>query len=170
MSRARFTEFMVLVDTHYAPKTPEEEKALGDDLLAAVREFCSVAVLRRVLLCDDVSKLRKKQLTGASVEIGEKYHRLHVHFVLNLEHQTTVYLKHPDGRTINKQCQEWFNERLGTNCFVSVALADTRAKNYATKGRKGVASATANRVSISREEIENENGRTTGGATSSDRS
>lgn len=169
MSRTRFTEFMVLVDTHYAPKTPEEEKALGDDLLEAVKEFCSVPVLKKVLLCEDSSKLRKKQLTGAGVEIGDKYHRLHVHFTINLEHQTTVYLAHPDGRTINRQCQEWFNQRLGTSCFVSVALADTRAKNYATKGRKGQGTITANRVSIGRQEIEDENRRTTGGATISDR-
>lgn len=153
MPRVRFTEFIVLVDTHYAPKTEAEEKALSDDLLAAVKEFCSVPVLRQVLLCEDVTKLRRKQLTGASVELGDKYRRIHVHFVLNLEHETTIYLKHPNGRTVNRTCQDWFNERLGTSCFVSVALGDTRAKNYATKGQKG-ATDDVKRVSITRADIE----------------
>lgn len=152
MSRTRFTEFIVLVDTHYAPKTPEEEKALSDDLLAAVQEFSSVPVLRQLLLCEDSSKLRRKQLTGASVELGDTYKRIHVHFVLNLEHQTTLYLKHPDGRTINRVCQDWFNKRLGTSCFVSVALGDTRAKNYAAKGTKH--GPTVERVSIRRADVE----------------
>lgn len=148
----RFTEFIVLVDTHYAPKTPEEEKALSDDLLEAVKEFSSREVLRELLLCKDSSKLRTKQLTGASVELGETYKRIHVHFVLNLEHDTEIYLKHPDGRTINRVCQDWFNNRLGTSCFVSVALGDTRAKNYAAKGTKR--GTTVKRVSISRADVE----------------
>lgn len=153
MPRTRFTEFIILVDTHYKPKTPLEEETLTQELLDAVKEFTSVPVLRRVLLCEDASKLRRKQLTGASVELGDRYGRIHVHFVLNLEHQTTVYLAHPDGRTVNRQFQDWFNERLGTNTFVSVSLGDTRAKNYATKGTKSPA-AGVGRVSIDRGAVE----------------
>ena len=161
---------MILVDTHYAPKTTAEEQALSEDLKAAVVECCSVPVLRTLLLCDDVSKLRRKQLMGVGVEIGEKYKRIHVHFQLNLEHQTTVYLRHPDDdRTINRQFQDWFNRRLGTSCFVSVKLTDTRAKNYATKGAKGRGgtrqrpTVTANRISINRAAIEASKERDGGG-------
>lgn len=157
MPRLRFTEFLILVDTHYAPKNAAEEQALSEELKAAVLEFCSVPVLRQVVLCEDVTKLRSKQLTGAGVEIGDKYKRIHVHFTLNLQHQTTVYLKHPDGRTVNREFQEWFNRRLGTSCFVSVELGDTRAKNYATKGVKGGrggATVGARAISINRKAVE----------------
>lgn len=166
MSRTRFTEFAILVDTHYVPKTADEEATMTAELEAAVKEFCSVPVLRSVILCDDVTKLRKKQLMGSSVEIGDKYKRIHVHFVLNLEHQTTIYLKHPDGRTINRVCQEWFNERLGTSCFVAVSLADTRAKNYATKGTKRGAKVES--VSIDRATIEASTRTASGGTKTGD--
>lgn len=138
-TRDRFTDLMVLVDPHIVPVDDADLRERGQWLMQAVNAFVTPAVLKATVPCADPSKLRRAQLLGASVEVGDKYGRVHIHFNLNLMHRTTVYLKHPDGRTINDSIQTWFNERLGKSCFVSVRLADTsRAKNYATKSGGGV--------------------------------
>jgi len=134
MSRDRYTDLMITVDPHVVPADETETTQIANQLKAAVTAFVTAPVLKAVLPCGDPSKLRRAQLIGFAVEIGEKYGREHVHFNLNLTHRTKIYLKHPDGRTINDEVQKWFNERLGRSCFVSVRLAETgRAKNYATK-------------------------------------
>jgi hypothetical protein len=142
---------MILVDPHIVPKDSEEERTLGDWLMAAVRAFVTAPVLRATIPTEDPSRLKRAQLLNASVEVGDKYGRIHVHFNLNLTHPTKVLLKHPDGRTINDEVQNWFNRQLGQSCFVSVRLAESgRAKNYATKnGTPG-----GGAVSINREKLD----------------
>lgn len=137
-SRDRFTDLMVVVDPHIVPADDNDQQKWGDILISAVQRFVTPAVLKAVLLCEDSSRLKRAQLVNASVELGDKYGRIHIHFNLNLTHQTKVLLKHPDGREINDQFQQWFNAELGRSCFVSVRLADSgRAKNYATKSGVG---------------------------------
>lgn len=154
-SRERFTDLMILVDPHIVPRDSEHERALGDWLIAAVRSFVTAPVLRATIPTEDPSRLKRAQLLNASVEVGDKYGRIHVHFNLNLTHTTKVLLKHPDGRTINDEVQKWFNQQLGIaadqSCFVSVRLAESgRAKNYATKnGTPG-----GGAVSIDREKLD----------------
>lgn len=135
MPRSRYTDFMVLVDPHIVPGDDTEQEEWTQKLMDAVREFVTAPVLRQVLLCEDSTKLRAARLVGASVELGDLYGRVHIHFNLSLTHETQVYLKSPDGREINRVFAEWFSRRLGKDgVFVSVKLADTsRAKNYATK-------------------------------------
>lgn len=138
-SRERFTDLMILVDPHIVPIDDADAQVKGDWLMDAVRGFVTAPVLRATIPTEDPTRLMRAQLLGASVEIGERYGRIHVHFNLNLTHKTKVLLKHPDGRTINDEVQKWFNQRLGVSCFVSVRLAETgRAKNYATKDGTGV--------------------------------
>lgn len=134
MSRDRFTDLMITVDPHIIPKDETEVQIVANQLKSAVQAFVTAPVLKAVLPCENPNALKRAQLIGLSVEIGEKYGREHVHFNLNLTHRTKILLKHPDGRTINDEVQKWFNQRLERSCFVSVRLADTsRAKNYATK-------------------------------------
>lgn len=166
-SRTRFTDLMVLVDPHIVPADDTETALLSAQLMSAARAFVTPAVLKATIPCENPNKLKRAQLLGASVEIGERYGRIHIHFNLNLTHETKIYLKHPgDGKTINNEVQEWFNERLGKSCFVSVRLADTgRAKNYATKGTKGAANSGPD-ISIGRKELDEAQDRPNGSSTS----
>lgn len=152
MSRDRFTDFMVTVDPHIVPADETEVQLLANQLKSAVQAFVTAPVLKTVLPCEDPNGLKRAQLLNMAVEIGEKYGREHVHFNLNLTHRTKIFLKHPDGRTINDEVQKWFNQRLDRSCFVSVRLADSgRAKNYATKA--GTTTAEPSSVSITGAQI-----------------
>ncbi len=134
----RYTDLMITVDTHCQPKDDEDRVRLTELLKRVLKEFNTAAALKATLLCEDPSKLRRVVMTSASVEEGDKYGRVHAHFNLSIEHETNVYLRHPDGRTLNRVLIDWFNARLepetGKDCYVRASLAESsRAKNYATK-------------------------------------
>ena len=138
MPRRRFTHYFITVDTHTVAENEDIEKETSDVLIGAVKRFIEPANLKTVLLVADPSRLKAVKLQNASVEVGDKYRHVHIHFNLQIEHETEVYLKDPrDGRTINVAVADFFNSilepRLGRKCFVSVRLGDTRAQNYATK-------------------------------------
>lgn len=143
-ARTRYTDLFFTVDTHVKPNDADDEQRLARALVEAVDAFVTPAVLRAVLPCDDARKLRGATLTPWVPEVGSKFGRIHCHFNLSLRHETKIYLKHPrDGRTINEQVQQWFDERLepvtGRKCFARVSLADSgRAKNYAVKHGQAV--------------------------------
>lgn len=144
MPRRRYTHFFITVDTHTASENEDQEKEVSDILLDSVRRFVQPTNLKVVLLSGDPSKLKAVKLKNASVEVGDKYRHIHVHFNLEIEHETELYLKAPDGRTINNSVADFFNSilepRLGHRCFVAVRLGDTRAQNYATKNGQAVPS------------------------------
>jgi hypothetical protein len=148
MPRRAYTTFFITVDTHVKSTGPELEREIGFLLLTTIKEFCTPQVLRQVLLVEDVSKLKRARLNNASVETGDKYDRIHAHFNLQLAHETTIYLKAPDGRTINPRVAEWFNGKLepttGKKVFVSVRLGNSAAENYAVKSGAAVEDFTVN--------------------------
>lgn len=134
----RYTDLFFTIDTHVAPESDEDQVRVTNLLTRTIREFLSAAVLKAVLLCEDPTKLRRVVPSGGSVELGDKYNRIHAHFNLSVAHETNVYLKHPDGRTLNTVVADWFNTKLepetGRACYARVTLADSsRAKNYAAK-------------------------------------
>ena len=136
-ARSRYTDFFVTVDTHVASADDAQDKLIGALLLQTVRKFCTPAVLKQVLITDNPNKLRMATLTNASVEIGEKYKRIHVHFNISLLHETFIRLA-ANGESINTRVANWFDSELedstGKKCYASVRLSESsRAKNYAIK-------------------------------------
>lgn len=146
----RYTDLMVTVDTHCKPEDDADRSRLVDVLKRVLRQYNTKDALKATILCEDPSKLRRIVMTSASIEEGDKYGRVHAHFNLSIEHETNVYLRHPDGRTLNRVLIDWFNAALqpdtGKDCYVRASLAESsRAKNYATKA--SVASAVASSAS-----------------------
>lgn len=134
----RYTDLFITVDTHVAPENEAERERITAVLTRAIRKFLSAAVLKVVILCEDASRLRRVVPSGGAVELGDKYGRVHAHFNLSIGHETNVYLKHPDGRTLNTVIADWFDNELrpdtGKACYVRASLAESsRAKNYAAK-------------------------------------
>lgn len=141
---------MVTVDTHCKPEDDADRARLVDVLKRVLRQFNTKEALKATILCEDPSKLKRIVMTSASIEEGDKYGRVHAHFNLSIEHETNVYLRHPDGRTLNRVLIDWFNAALqpdtGKDCYVRASLAESsRAKNYATKA--SVASTVASSAS-----------------------
>lgn len=144
----RYTDLMITVDTHCQPADDEDRARLTALLKRVLKEYNTAAALKETLLCEDPTKLRRVVMTSASIEEGDKYGRVHAHFNLSIEHETNVYLKHPDGRTLNRVLIDWFNAHLqpetGKDCYVRASLAESsRAKNYATKASARSASSTS---------------------------
>lgn len=143
MPRTRFTALDVVLDPHVKPESDDDQEQWSERLLAAVKQFATGRALREAIPCQDPSKLKKVRITAASVELGDRYGRVHVHFNLTIEHETLVYLKSPhDDREINRTIAAWFSRELDRDgCFCSVQLSNSsRARNYAVKS--GAASAT----------------------------
>jgi hypothetical protein len=144
----RYTDLMITVDTHCQPKDDEDRVRLTALLKRVLKEYNTAPSLKATILCEDPAKLRRIVMTSASIEEGDKYGRVHAHFNLSIEHETNVYLKHPDGRTLNRVLIDWFNAHLepetGKDCYVRASLAESsRAKNYATKASNASASGSA---------------------------
>lgn len=136
MPRTRFTALDVVVDPHVKPESDDDQEAWSDKLMDAVRAFATGRALREALPCEDPTKLKKVRITAASVELGDRYGRVHVHFNITIEHETLVYLKSPhDDREINRTIADWFSRELKRDgCFCSVRLNNSsRAFNYAVK-------------------------------------
>lgn len=136
MPRTRFTALDVVVDPHVKPESDDDQEAWSDKLMDAVRAFATGRALREALPCEDPTKLKKVRITAASVELGDRYGRVHVHFNITIEHETLVYLKSPhDDREINRTIAAWFSRELERDgCFCSVRLNNSsRAFNYAVK-------------------------------------
>ena len=143
MPRTRFTALDVVLDPHVKPESDDDQEQWSERLLAAVKQFATGRALREAIPCQDPAKLKKVRITAASVELGDRYGRVHVHFNLTIEHETLVYLKSPhDDREINRTIAAWFSRELERDgCFCSVQLSNSsRARNYAVKS--GAASAT----------------------------
>jgi hypothetical protein len=146
MPRTRFTDLFFTVDTHVPATETDADKVLAGQLRdIVVRQMYTRAALSRILIPENPAAIKKVTLTGFSVEHGTKYNRIHCHFNLSIEHQTTLYLKDPrdDERTINRTTMAWFDEQLepitGRKCYASVRLSDSsRAKNYAVKHGQSV--------------------------------
>lgn len=150
MPRTRFTALDVVLDPHVKPESDDDQEEWTNKLLDAVKSFATGRALREAIPCEDPAKLRKVRITAASVELGDRYGRVHVHFNLTIEHETLVYLKSPhDEREINRTIADWFSRELDRpGCFCSVRLSNSsRARNYAVKS--GSAAATVNVTGLS---------------------
>jgi len=131
----RFTDLHCTIDTHISPRTQEEAQAVADELLRLVTEELNTRQgYQESIPVEEDGKLRSVTMLNASVEMGEKYKRIHIHYNLSIVHETKVLLK-----DANRRLQDWFNlhSPWGTECYAKVRLLDSsRAKNYNVK--KGV--------------------------------
>ena len=137
-ARSRYSDFFVTLDTHVVSATDDVDKHAADMLIRTIKKFCTPAVLKEVLIQEVPNKLRMATLTNASVEVGDKYKRIHAHFNISILHETNLGLVTPEGVSINTLVADWFNTQLepetGTKCYASVRLSESsRAKNYAIK-------------------------------------
>lgn len=145
----RFSDLHVVIDTHRAPKSAEEEDRLADALEHLMFDLIdSHAGYAALLPIQAPGRLLSVKMMSAGVEKGTKYGRMHCHFNLSIKHDSKLLLD-VNGVNINTIWQEWVNEQLGwdTPCFVSVDLLTTsRAKNYNAKAGRVVEEVVAERA------------------------
>lgn len=123
-----------MVDSHIKPRDEGEMEMVTDEIAYALDQLNTVGGYRAALAMDDPQKLKRVVMMNSSVEIGEKYGRLHAHFNLSIVHEGKFLL----GEA-NAKLSAWFNEQFPwpQRCFASVELLESsRAKNYNAKSSR----------------------------------
>lgn len=133
MPRVRYTVLAITINTNKAATTALQERAYKDDLERFIQiEFANPENYRTLLDVEpSFESLDHIDISAIGIERGGIKHRIHVHFVLTIQHHGKVVLK----KGLQKRWQEFVNERLtyssGSN--VTIDLMSGRFLNYAAK-------------------------------------
>ncbi len=142
----KFTDLHCTIDTHIAPRTREQADAVATELMRIVQEELNTrAGYEAVIPMEEPNTLKSVTLLNASVEMGEKYKRMHIHFNLDVIHEGKVLLK-----DANRRLCQWFNRvsPWEAPCYASVRLLESSiAKNYNGKAGQYVEPVVARRGS-----------------------
>lgn len=133
--RIKYTMFMVTINTNKAPNTAAQEQYYDDRL----REFVEVTLnnvdsWRRVLTVqpsfnDAVDHI---DVDGIGIERGAERHRMHVHFVVTIQHHGKVML----NKNTNWLWKKLADEAMpfaNRGCNADVKLLNASYLNYTTK-------------------------------------
>lgn len=136
-----YTQLHCVIDSHIQPDNEDEEEYLKSMLLDLVRDkLNSVAGYNYVLKphIEPPGKILAVTMLSIGAETGDKFSRVHIHFVLEVKHNSKFLLNAADGLNIYERLYEWITPRLpwSTKPYVSVRLLDTRAQNYVAKSER----------------------------------
>lgn len=91
--------------------------------------------LLKLLVVEAPGRLVRVQMTGPFIEVGKKYHQVHAHFNLSIEHTSRLLLK-DEKSTINRRFKAFFDTIIPwkRGChFNATLLASSATKNYNQK-------------------------------------
>lgn len=135
MRRIRYTKLLVTINTNKAPNTAAQEQYYQDGLRRFVeRTLNNVDSWRRVLTVepsfDDAIDFINVDAIG--IERGSERHRMHVHFVVDIQHHGKVMLTKNSNWLWKKLADESmpFADR---GCNAQVELLNASYLNYMTK-------------------------------------
>lgn len=127
---------LVTLNTNKAASTAAQERFYKDRLARFIRvELGSVESWRTLIRIEpSFDAIDHIDVSAIGVERGPKYHRIHAHFVVTIQHHGKV-----NFRYTQKRWQTLVNERLGfgTGTYAEVELLDARRLNYAVKTSGG---------------------------------
>lgn len=132
--RVRYTMLNVTINTNKAPNTAAQEEYLSDGLREFVeRTLASVASWKRVLTVrPSFDAIDHIDVDAIGVERGDEQHRMHVHFVVTIQHHGKVMLT----KNTNWLWKKLADESLpyaDRGCNVNVQLLNASYLNYVTK-------------------------------------
>jgi len=130
--RLRYTMWHVTVNSNFAPSSSLTERRMVARLKWFVKTVLGDASNWRALVKvePDFNAVEAVRIDAIGIERGELMHRLHVHFVVTLEHRGKAYARY--GR---EQYQALFKKHLPEikNPYVSMQLMNASTLNYAMK-------------------------------------
>lgn len=137
--RIRYTMLAVTVNTNKAPNTAMQEQFYIDGLRRFVEvTLNSVASWQRVLTVQpNFDAIDYINVDAIGVERGSERHRMHVHFVVTIQHHGKVMLTKNTNWLWKKLADESmrFADR---GCNVQVDLLNSSYLNYVTKHSGGL--------------------------------
>lgn len=134
----RFTQLHCVIDSHIKPSNASEEDYVKTALLEIVRDKLNSKAGYGAVLAPHIEppgRLLTVTMMSIGAEVGDRFGRVHVHYVMEVKHSSNFLLTAADGKNIYERICEWVTPRLPWNArpYVSVRLLDTRAQNYAAK-------------------------------------
>lgn len=134
----RYTDLFFTINTHIMAVNPEDQQKVAmklKDIL--LKKFYTKNGLNAALIMEPGASIVSATMTNAAVEVGDKYHQMHIHFNLTVLHKGKLLLKN-DETSLNKRVRDWWNQHLPRKCYASVDLLESsKAKNYNLKRQKG---------------------------------
>lgn len=127
----KYTQLAVTINTNKAATTAFQERYLKEQLARFVRvDLGSVATWRKLINIEpSFDAVDHISIDAIGIERGDKLHRIHVHFVVTIQHHGRVSWK-----GMQRPLQNVVNERLpGVVSYANINLLDTRRLNYAMK-------------------------------------
>lgn len=139
------SEYFILVDTKFRPKTEQERKAVEDYIDQVMREF--VTDIHEMIIfnkkghewspdfIDNVEIKYVIEMGPGKLKkdgtMGKSGGTLHFHINVYIEHRSNITLSKP---LVEKFFKDFFYYHLGTNAFVNVRLVNPNyVKKYMTK-------------------------------------
>lgn len=134
----RYTDLFFTINTHIMAVKPEEQQLMANKLRdILLNKFYTKKGLTAALLLEPGASIVSATMTNAAVEVGDKYHQMHIHYNLTVLHKGKLLLKN-DETSLNKRVRDWWNQHLPRKCYASVdLLPSSKAKNYNLKRQKG---------------------------------
>lgn len=134
----RYTDLFFTINTHLMVHTLQQQQLMANKLKEILLEkFYTKEGLTAALIMEEGGSIVSATMTNAAVEVGDKYHQLHIHFNLTVLHKGKLLLKN-DDTSLNKRVRDWWNQHLPRKCYASVDLLDSsKAKNYNLKRQQG---------------------------------
>lgn len=133
--RIKYTMLNVTINTNKAPNTAAQEQYYGDRLREFVEQTLNtVDSWRRVLVVEPSfdDAIDHIDVDAIGIERGDVRHRMHVHFVVTIQHHGKVML----NKNTNWLWKKLADEALpfaNRGCNVNVDLLNASYLNYTTK-------------------------------------
>lgn len=137
--RIRYTMLAITINLNRAPKSAVEEEYLAGGLRRLVAVDLATTANWKLLLPvkPAFEAVDHIDIDAIGIERGPKRHRMHVHFVVTIQHHGRVEL----NRRLENTWRVWVNERMAryTNgSKVHIELLNARHLNYVSKTSGGI--------------------------------
>jgi hypothetical protein len=132
--RIRYTMLSVTINTNKAPSTAFEERAYTGELARFIRQVLGRTENWHTLLTVTPAPFEQTvdhiDVAAIGIERGPKNRRIHVHFVVTIQHHGSIDFKYHqrDWQSLVDR-----NVRYTRGSYVHVDLLNARHLNYSTK-------------------------------------
>ena len=131
--RIRYTMLAITINTNKAATSAAQEQVLKEDLRRFVTERLTLPEVwaKLINITPSFDAVDHIDVSAIGIERGARRHRIHVHFVVTIQHHGKV-----NWRGTQRLWQTEVNSFLtyASSSNVSVDLLNARSLNYVTKG------------------------------------